>query len=105
MTHDEYFPESDLLPGQNRFSQVIFPNYHIKKNYDTLSSDKRTRRGMFVPRGLEAGGDAAAQQVEERLRAQRETRNDALRFLLIPVVLELGAHFCTFVLGWDWICT
>ncbi|VDK62347.1 unnamed protein product [Onchocerca ochengi] len=76
-------------------------NYNIKKNYDTL----RTRRRMFVPRGLEAGGDAAAQQVEERLRAQRETRNDALRFLLIPVVLELGAHFCTFVLGWDWICT
>uniref|UniRef100_A0A0R3RTD7 Anoctamin n=1 Tax=Elaeophora elaphi TaxID=1147741 RepID=A0A0R3RTD7_9BILA len=44
---------------------------------------------MFVPRGLEAGGDAAA-QVEERRRAQLETRNDALRFLLIPVVLELG---------------
>ncbi|EJW82073.1 hypothetical protein WUBG_07015 [Wuchereria bancrofti] len=60
---------------------------------------------MFVPRGLEAGANVAAQQVEERRRAQLETRNDALRFLLIPVALELGAHFCTLVLGWDWICT
>uniref|UniRef100_A0A915PVV3 Uncharacterized protein n=1 Tax=Setaria digitata TaxID=48799 RepID=A0A915PVV3_9BILA len=60
---------------------------------------------MFVSRGLETGSDAAAQQAEERRRAQLETRNDALRFLLIPVALELGAHFCTLVLGWDWICT
>ncbi|EFO27204.1 hypothetical protein LOAG_01269 [Loa loa] len=59
---------------------------------------------MFVPRELEVGGDAAMQQVEERRRAQLETRNDALRFLLIPVTLELGAHFCALVLGWDWIC-
>lgn len=45
---------------------------------------------MFVPRGLEAGANVAAQQVEERRRAQLETRNDALRFLLIPIALELG---------------
>lgn len=51
---------------------------------------------MIVPRGFEANADAAAQQVQERRRAQLETRNDALRFILIPIVLELGIilNFC-----------
>lgn len=44
---------------------------------------------MLAPRGLETSGDAAA-QVEERKRAQLEIKHDALRFLLIPVALELG---------------
>lgn len=59
---------------------------------------------MFVPRGLEMGGDAAA-QMEERRRAQLETRNDALRFLLVPVALELGMQwfimFITYKIKFD----
>lgn len=51
---------------------------------------------MFVPRGFEADAGAAARIAEERRRAQLETRNDAIRFLMFPVIIELGTTFLVF---------
>ncbi|VDM96231.1 unnamed protein product [Thelazia callipaeda] len=58
---------------------------------------------MFLPPTLEDGTVNSAQIAKDRQRARMESRNSALRFVLIPVAMELGAHFCSLVLGWDWV--
>lgn len=60
---------------------------------------------MFVHRSFDGDNDAAARLAAEHRRAQLETRNDALRFLMFPLVLELGAQFFSLLFGWDWILT